>query len=233
MLTAVSIRNGKKSYKLGCTYIDALKGVDLDVLKGDFLALVGPSGSGKSTLLNICGLLDTLDSGEYELAGEQVHKLDPRQQAIFRRNKIGFVFQHFNLFPVMTAFENVEYPLILNGVGKKQRKISVEQALESVGLENFSKHMPDKLSGGERQRVAIARALVKKPALIIADEPTASLDTDTANQVIDLMKNLVAHASATFVIATHDVRMTSRCERILQLVDGEIYSEEEVYREVV
>ncbi len=222
MKKAVSIHQGFKKYRLGDTHIDALKGVDLTIDKGEFVALVGPSGSGKSTLLNICGLLDTFDSGEFVLAGTEVHKLKPNKISLFRQNHIGFVFQHFNLFPVMSAYENIEYPLILKGMSSRDRKKKVDRVLESVGVSKLSKHMPDKLSGGERQRVAIARALVKQPELIIADEPTASLDTATANQIIDLMQELGRNEGSTFLIATHDERMTKRCERIINLVDGEV-----------
>ncbi len=225
MCDVVSIRNGRKKYHLGETTVHALAGVDLSIKKGEFVALVGPSGSGKSTLLNVCGLLDTFDTGQYQLNGIDVHDLKSRQLSNFRKENIGFVFQSFNLFAVMSAYENIEYPLILKGIPAKERKHRVTQAVKNVGLEKFAAHMPDKLSGGQRQRVAIARALVKQPKLIIADEPTASLDTETANQVIDLMQELGNKEGATFVVATHDERMTKRCERVIHLVDGEINNE--------
>ncbi|THB69374.1 MAG: ABC transporter ATP-binding protein [Gammaproteobacteria bacterium] len=225
MCDVVSISNGHKKYHLGETTVQALAGVDLNIQQGEFVALVGPSGSGKSTLLNVCGLLDTFDTGEYQLNGIDVHKLQPQQLSDFRKDNIGFIFQSFNLFPVMSAFENIEYPLILQGIPAKDRKRQASQAIDDVGLEKFAYHMPDKLSGGQRQRVAIARALVKQPKLIIADEPTASLDTDTANQVIDLMQELGNKKGATFVVATHDERMTKRCKRVIHLIDGEINNE--------
>lgn len=225
MCDVVSICNGRKKYHLGETTVHALAGVDLNIKQDEFVALVGPSGSGKSTLLNVCGLLDTFDTGEYQLNGVDVHNLHPQQLSHFRKENIGFVFQSFNLFPVMSAFENIEYPLILQEMPARERKQRVTKAIKDVGLEQFAAHMPDKLSGGQRQRVAIARALVKQPKLIIADEPTASLDTDTANQVIDLMQELGNKEGATFVVATHDERMTKRCKRVIHLVDGEINNE--------
>lgn len=216
----VSLVGAKKEYLLGKTNIRALNGVSMDVARGEFVALVGPSGSGKSTLLNVCGLLDSLDDGEYKLNGENVSSLKGKKATRFRRKNIGFIFQNFNLFPVMTVRENIEYPLLLLGVSKKQRQKRVAQAIEQVGLSGYAQNLPDKLSGGERQRVAIARALVKEPSLVVADEPTASLDTETANQIIDLMQDLSDKNNATFIVATHDERMSSRCERVIHLVDG-------------
>jgi putative ABC transport system ATP-binding protein len=226
MKSLIELTGVSKHYRLGEATVPALKAVDLVVRQGEFTALSGPSGSGKTTLLNICGLLDAADTGSYRLQGEDITGLDARSRTRLRRQRIGFVFQNFNLVPVMTAFENVEYPLLLNDVPAAERKRRVEEILEQVGIANFARHVPDKLSGGQRQRVAIARALVKHPALVIADEPTANLDTVTANQIIDLMHHFAAHNGATFLVATHDQRMTARCERVVQLVDGAIQHSE-------
>lgn len=211
-----------KHYHLGETEVLALNDVNLQVERGAFVALSGPSGSGKSTLLNICGLIDHSNAGSYLLEGIDIAKQNRASLTRLRRESIGFVFQSFNLVPVMTAYENVEYPLLLSGVAAAQRRVRVNEILAQVGLEKFSRHLPDKLSGGQRQRVAIARALVKKPALVVADEPTANLDTATATQVIDLMHGLGREMGTTFLVATHDERMTSRCERVVQLIDGEV-----------
>lgn len=207
---------------MGDTRVHALKGIDLDIKKGEFAAIGGPSGSGKSTLLNICGMIDTADSGLYLLNGELVSEMSAVKLTQFRRDKIGFIFQNFNLIPVMTAQENVEYPLMLLAMKKQQRQQMVDKMMQKVGLNQYAHHLPDKLSGGQRQRVAIARALIKNPTLVIADEPTANLDTETANQVIDLMHDLAAEHKTTFLIATHDERMLDRCHKKLQLTDGVI-----------
>jgi len=209
-----------KSYRLGTDTITALRNVQLTLHAGEFVALKGPSGSGKSTLLNICGLLDTPDSGRYALATHDTAQQSQQQLALLRRQLIGFVFQGFNLVPVMTTYENVEYPLLLAGLPNTLRKERVCALLQRVGLADFAKHRPDQLSGGQRQRVAIARALVKQPSLVIADEPTANLDTDTAHHIIDLMHELGTLNRTTFLIATHDERMAARCDRTLTMLDG-------------
>jgi len=209
-----------KSYRLGETRVSALRGVDLTIPRGEFLAIGGPSGSGKSTLLNICGLLDQPDQGRYRLEGREMQGLSHDQLAEVRRGRLGFIFQGFNLVPVMTAAENVEYPLLLLGLEPEERRRRVAEILAAVGLADFWRHLPDRLSGGQRQRVAIARALVKRPSLVIADEPTANLDTATASQIIDLMQRLGNEQGATFLIATHDERMIQRCHRMCHLMDG-------------
>lgn len=211
-----------KTYHLGETKVEALKGINLTIHYGEFAAIGGPSGSGKSTLLNICGLIDEADSGRYILEGREVSGLSQNQLTRVRRERLGFIFQNFNLIPVMSARENVEYPLLLTGMGKAERTAVVAEIIDKVGLGPYAHHLPDKLSGGQRQRVAIARALVKKPALIIADEPTANLDTVTANHIIDLMHELGEVNRTTFLIATHDERMVERCHRTLRLIDGEL-----------
>ncbi|MBN9339416.1 MAG: ABC transporter [Comamonadaceae bacterium SCN 68-20] len=218
----VRLHGVRKTYRLGAHVIPALQGVDLAVQRGELLALTGPSGSGKSTLLNLCGLIDTPDAGEIVLGGTPVQGLDEQARTLLRRDALGFVFQGFNLVPVMTVAENVDYPLFLAGVPAAERRERVAQQLAAVGLQAHAHHRPDALSGGQRQRVAIARALVKRPRLVIADEPTASLDSHTADQVLDLMRERGQAEGAAFVIATHDGRLTRRCDRVVALLDGRI-----------
>lgn len=218
----VRLHGVRKIYRLGAHVIPALQGVDLLVQRGELLALTGPSGSGKSTLLNLCGLIDTPDAGEIMLGGTAVQGLDEQARTLLRRDALGFVFQSFNLVPVMTVAENVDYPLFLAGVPAAERRDRVAQQLAAVGLQAHAHHRPDALSGGQRQRVAIARALVKRPRLVIADEPTASLDSHTADQVLDLMRARGQAEGAAFVIATHDSRLTRRCDRVVALLDGRI-----------
>lgn len=218
----VCLHGVRKTYRLGAHVIPALQGVDLLVQRGELLALTGPSGSGKSTLLNLCGLIDTPDAGEIMLGGTAVQGLDEKARTLLRRDALGFVFQSFNLVPVMTVAENVDYPLFLAGVPAAERRERVVQQLAAVGLQAHAHHRPDALSGGQRQRVAIARALVKRPRLVIADEPTASLDSHTADQVLDLMRARGQAEGAAFVIATHDSRLTRRCDRVVALLDGRI-----------
>lgn len=219
---AVELRGVRKTYRLGPHVIPALQGVDLSVARGELLALTGPSGSGKSTILNLCGLIDTADAGEIAIDGQRVAGLDETQRTLLRRDALGFVFQGFNLVPVMTVAENVDYPLFLAGVPAAERRARVAAQLLAVGLQDHAGHRPDALSGGQRQRVAIARALVKRPKLVIADEPTASLDSVTAEQVLALMRERGHAEGAAFVIATHDARLTQRCDRTLALRDGRI-----------
>lgn len=228
MTPLISLDRVSKSYHLGENTVRALSSVTLTVNAGEFTAFAGPSGSGKTTLLNICGLLDEADTGRYELDGKDITHMDSEARTRCRRHRIGFVFQSFNLVPVMSAYENIEYPLLLNNVPATERHQRVSEILDQVGLTGFAHHVPDKLSGGQRQRVAIARALVKRPILVLADEPTASLDTATANQIIDLMHHFAAQDGATFLVATHDERMTARCDRVVRLVDGEVFASEKV-----
>nr|VFJ91488.1 MAG: putative ABC transport system ATP-binding protein [Candidatus Kentron sp. LFY] len=220
MGTLITLSTVSKTYHLGKTEVTALRKVDLVVKQGEFTALQGPSGSGKSTLLNICGLLDNFDEGTFLFDGTDISSLTNHRLTLMRREEIGFVFQNFNLVPVMTAFENVEYPLLLADRTAKERREHTLALLEQAGLTEFADHRPDQLSGGQRQRVAIARALVKKPAFVIADEPTANLDSDTAHHIIELMYTLGRDYGTTFLIATHDERMAVHCARTLQLVDG-------------
>ena len=218
----IDLRSVCKRYGLGTSEVHALRGVDLRIEKGEFVALCGPSGSGKTTLLNICGLIDTLDEGGYSFDGRDVGNLSQRALTAQRKHSIGFIFQGFNLLPIMTVYENVEYPLTLLGVNAARRREQVRSILERVGLWSLRKQFPEQISGGQKQRAAIARALIKQPALVIADEPTANLDTATATNTIDLMRELRQQMQVTFVIATHDERMTSRCDRSIHLVDGQL-----------
>lgn len=219
---ALRLRGIRKSYVMGGVPVPALKGIDLDVGRGEFVALTGPSGSGKSTLLNVCGLLDAPDTGDLELGGRAVRDLTDEALTLVRRERIGFVFQGFNLVPVMSVFENVEFPLYLQGVSAAERARRVGDTLARVGLSEFARRRPDELSGGQRQRVAIARALVKSAELVIADEPTANLDSVNATQVVDLLKALARDEGTTCVIATHDPRVSDHCDRVVRLVDGEL-----------
>jgi putative ABC transport system ATP-binding protein len=216
----LDLKGIKKSYHLGGNVVPALRGIDLEVGHGDFMALMGPSGSGKSTLLNLCGLLDVPDEGTIHLDDGEVGRLPERARTLIRRQRVGFVFQGFNLVPVLTVHDNVEYPLLLSSMPSAEREERIAWILGRTGLTRFGHHLPDQLSGGQRQRVAIARALVKRPELVIADEPTANLDTTTATEIIDLMHELANEASTTFVIATHDERMAKRCARVIHVQDG-------------
>lgn len=218
----IELRNVHKSYQLGSHLIRALQGVNLTVQRGELLALTGPSGSGKSTILNLCGLIDQADEGEVLLNGTPVDQWTETERTLQRRDGIGFIFQSFNLIPVMTVAENVDYPLFLTGVPLNERRERVAAQLRAVGLHEHAQHLPDALSGGQRQRVAIARALIKRPSLVIADEPTASLDSHTADQVLDLMRERGHAEGAAFVIASHDDRLTRRSDRIVSLLDGQL-----------
>jgi putative ABC transport system ATP-binding protein len=200
--------------------IEALRGVDLEVSRGEFVAVAGPSGSGKTTLLNLLGTLDEADAGRLGFDGTDLRTLPERDKTLLRRRRLGFVFQNFNLVPVLSACENVEYPLWLDGVAGPERARRVTGALAAVGLLERARHRPDQLSGGERQRVSLARALVHEPLAILADEPTANLDSHTAAQVVDLLSRLNRERGTTFVFATHDAAIIARAARRVRLADG-------------
>ena len=221
-MNVLCLKEIRKTYRVGSSPVQALRGVSIEVAAGEMLALTGPSGSGKSTLLNLCGLVDTPDSGTREIEGVAVNRHSPAQLTQLRRERIGFVFQSFNLVPVMSAYENVEYPLLLLGASVAERKKKVWETLDRVGLAELGRRLPDALSGGQRQRVAIARALVKAPALVIADEPTGNLDSATATQIVELLREMTRERGVAAVVATHDERMTRHCDRVLRLVDGEM-----------
>ena len=216
----LSLHGVSKSYRLGGNVIRALQSVDLALARGEIAAITGPSGSGKSTLLNLCGLLDQADNGELLFDGAPLPRADEARRTGLRRQSIGFVFQGFNLVPVMTAHDNVDYPLYLLGVPAAERRRRVQEALVRVGLQGLGGHKPDQLSGGQRQRVAIARAIVKRPRLVIADEPTANLDAQTAAQIVGMMRTLAHDEGTTFLVATHDDRMLPHCDRSFMLDDG-------------
>ena len=215
-------RGLSKVYNSGQVQVQALKSVDFDLHAGQLLALMGPSGSGKSTILNICGLIDSPTNGSLELQGEQLATASELRRTEVRRRKVGFIFQQFNLVPVLTIAENVEYPLLLIGTNASERKQRVAQMLERLGIAACARLLPDKISGGQRQRAAIARALISRQPLVICDEPTASLDSHTASEVIDLLNEMRKEYNTAFLVATHDQRMSSRCERVIKLSDGRI-----------
>ena len=213
-------RGLRKRYRLGEVSIEALRGVDLDVARGEFVVVAGPSGSGKTSLLNLLGCLDVPDEGQVLFAGTDLATLSEAEKTQRRRRQLGFVFQSFNLLPVLSAFENVEYPLWIDGVPRGERRRRAEEALAAVGLEDRLRHRPDQLSGGERQRVSLARALVHDPLAILADEPTANLDSRTAASIVDLLARKNAERGTTFLFATHDPAIVSRAPRTIRLRDG-------------
>lgn len=217
----IHMRDINKYYRLGGEKVHALNQVSFDIDDGEYVAIIGPSGSGKSTLMNIIGCLDVQDSGTYCLAGTDTSRYTARQLARLRSTHIGFIFQGFNLLGRLNALENVELPLIYQGVGRRQRRQQAEEALGSVGLADRMKHRPSQLSGGQQQRVAIARALVAKPHLILADEPTGNLDTATGAEIMGLFEQLHDQGN-TIVLITHDPGIAARAQRALRIVDGKI-----------
>lgn len=218
----IHIHNLNKSYTRGGQIIPVLEGVDLDVRAGEFIALMGPSGSGKSTLLNLIAGIDKPTSGSIEIGGVNIANLSEGQLADWRAANVGFIFQFYNLMPVLTAFENVELPLLLTKLSRAQRKEHVEAALNMVSLTDRMDHYPNELSGGQQQRVAIARALVTDPTLIVADEPTGDLDRVTAGEVLDLMEELHSELGKTIIMVTHDPKAASRAKRLIHLEKGEL-----------
>ena len=222
MSDLVTVEAVSRRFPLDHNEVRALDEASLRVARGEFLAIAGPSGSGKTTLLNLIGCIDKPTSGRIVLDGEDTTKLTATQTTALRRRKLGFVFQTFNLIPVFTASENVEYPLLIQGVAAGERRRRVAEALDSVGLAQRAKHRPDLLSGGERQRVSVARAIVHRPSLILADEPTANLDTHNATQLIDLMRELNRSLGLTFIFSTHDQRLLDHTPRTVRLCDGRV-----------
>ena len=218
--SVVRLRGVERSFRLGKTEVHALRGVDLDVQAGDFLAVAGPSGSGKTTLLNVAGCLDKPDRGTVTVAGRDVTRDTLSKLAPLRNRFFGYVFQTFNLIAVLDAYENVEFPLRLAGVGRAERRRRTEELLVAVGLADHQRHRPNELSGGQRQRVAIARALVTEPLAVLADEPTANLDSKTGSEILDLMSELNRERGVTFVFSTHDQHIISRARRVLWIADG-------------
>jgi putative ABC transport system ATP-binding protein len=221
----VSVEDVTRKFPLDHNAVTALNHVSFQVNAGEFLAIAGPSGSGKSTLLNLIGCIDKPTSGRILINSVNASTLSPARTTQLRRETIGFVFQTFNLIPVFTASENVEFPLLVQGVNASDRRKRVGEALESVGLSARAHHRPDLLSGGERQRIAVARAIVHHPALVLADEPTANLDTQNATQLIDLMRDLNRSLGLTFIFSTHDQRLLEHTPRIVRLCDGQVISD--------
>lgn len=223
MASIVSIVNVVKEYKLGKVVVPALRGVSLEVSPGEFISIAGPSGSGKTTLLNLVGCVDTATSGTVLVNGHDTLKLSERELTRLRLNVIGFIFQSFNLVQVLTVYQNVEFPLLLQKtLSGAERKKRVMDLLERVGLKDHAKHRPNELSGGQRQRVAVARALVTKPKIVLADEPTANLDSVTGENIIDLMKEMNRQDGTTFIFSTHDPKVMSHANAVVRLADGKI-----------
>ncbi len=218
----IQFENVTKIYTIGDVQTRALDNVSLSVEESEFTALVGPSGSGKTTMLQLMGCLDRPNSGVIKINGQDVTRLKPNQRADLRREKIGFIFQFFALVPVLNAYENVELPLLLNGVEARERRQRVMQLLEAVGLSHRVKHRPDQLSGGEQQRVAIARALAPRPVMVLADEPTANLDTANGQQAMEIMQRLNQETKTAFIFATHDPRVVAFARRVVKMRDGRI-----------
>jgi putative ABC transport system ATP-binding protein len=221
-MEVAKLTNVTRVYKIGQVETRALNGVSMDIQSGEFTSLVGPSGSGKTTLLQLIGCLDQPTSGKVFIAGQETTGLNRNQRADLRKSAIGFVFQFFALIPTLTAYENVEMPLLLNGKSAAQRKQRVMELLEGVGMADRANNRPDQLSGGQQQRVAVARALATDPKLILADEPTANLDTENGEQVMEIMKKLNQDTGTTFVFATHDPRVIKYATRVVTLKDGVI-----------
>ncbi|MDD2921634.1 MAG: ABC transporter ATP-binding protein [Anaerolineales bacterium] len=219
-MEVAKVVNATRVFKIGQMETHALRGVELSIQSGEFTALVGPSGSGKTTLLQLIGLLDQPTTGSVSINGKEATRLTRNQRADLRRGAIGFIFQFFALIPTLTAYENVEMPLLLNGMKPAERKIRVNEMMAAVGLMDRAHHRPDQLSGGQQQRVAVARALSINPSLVLADEPTANLDTENGKQVMDIMQKLNKETGVTFVFATHDPRVISYAKRVVTLEDG-------------
>jgi putative ABC transport system ATP-binding protein len=218
----VELSSVSKRFKLGATEVDALKDISLEIRKGDFVAITGPSGSGKSTLLNLIGCLDVPTAGEVKIGGTRTSELGEKALDQLRSRSIGFIFQSFNLIPVLTAVENVMLPLHLHGMKAEQMRQQAADALRQVGLEQYMDHLPDQLSGGQRQRVSIARALVTRPSLVLADEPTANLDSANAEAIVELMRKLNQDSGVTFVFSTHDASLLGKVDRIVRIRDGKL-----------
>jgi putative ABC transport system ATP-binding protein len=219
-MEVVKIENVTRKYQIGKLETQALRGVNLSIANGEFTALVGPSGSGKTTLLQMIGCLDQPTTGSVCINGKDVTRLNRNQRADMRRGTIGFIFQFFALIPTLTAYENVEMPLLLNGHSPKERKERVMELLKAIDLADRANNRPDQLSGGQQQRIAVARALAPSPTLVLADEPTANLDTTNGKQVMDLMKKLNQETGVTFIFATHDPRVIGYANRTVTLEDG-------------
>jgi putative ABC transport system ATP-binding protein len=224
--TVVDCAGVTKVYRQGTQEVHALRGLTLEIATGEFTAICGPSGSGKTTLLNLIGALDRPTAGTIHLEGRNLGAMSQRERSHLRRDRIGFVFQAYNLMPVLTAYENAEMVLALQGVGVEERHDRVERILTEVGLEGLSQRRPDELSGGQQQRVAIARAIASNPAVVLADEPTANLDSENATNLLDIMEKQNRERRVTFLFSTHDPRVMERARRIVRVVDGRVESDD-------
>ncbi len=224
---AVRLTDVKKRYLLGKVEVDAIKGITLQIPIKKFNVIIGPSGSGKTTLLNLLGCIDIPSSGCVEVCGQDIARMTDEQASDFRAENIGFIFQNFNLIPVLSAYENVEYPLLLMKKPAKERRELTLKMLNDVGLSSHKHHRPNELSGGQRQRVAIARALVKGPKLVLADEPTANLDSKTGQSIIDLMFEMQAERHTTFIFSSHDHQIMKHAEKVFEIQDGLLMEEKE------
>jgi len=224
----IELNNVSKSFPMGGSEFTALKNIDLEIYAQDFLGIVGPSGSGKTTLLNLIGALDTPSTGEIRVLGHQVESLKHREASNFRKTSIGFIFQTYNLLPVYTVQENVEFPLLLTGMSSGDRQKAVQESLTWVGLQDKKDSKPSQLSGGESQRVAVARAMVKKPKIVLADEPTANLDAENSHNILRMMAKLNHELGTTFLFSTHDQKVIDYIKRKITLIDGQIAKDETV-----
>ncbi|MDD5210080.1 MAG: ABC transporter ATP-binding protein [Elusimicrobiales bacterium] len=224
-MNIIEIRGLKKNYPLGDTIVPALRGVDLEVAEGDFMSIIGPSGSGKTTLLNVIGCIDFATTGSVKVGGHEITSLNDRQITEIRLNKIGFIFQTFNLIPVLNVIENIEFPLLLMKRPAAEARKRADKLIEEVGLKEHAAHRPAELSGGQRQRVAIARALVTNPDIILADEPTANLDSVTGASILELMRRMNEIEKTTFIFSTHDANVLKYARRIVKIKDGLIEKE--------
>ena len=228
MSSVIEARGLWKVYETGSNQVQALRGVDLSIEAGEMVAIMGPSGCGKTTLLNCVSSLDEFTAGEVLVDGRQISEMSDRERTKMRAQRLGFVFQSFNLLPVLSAVENIELPLLMNDIAPKEARVRALSALESVGLRDWAGHLPAELSGGEQQRVTIARAFVHEPALILADEPTGNLDTSTSGVVIDLLVDLNRSHGITFLLVTHEEEIARKCTRIVTIRDGLIVSDEQL-----
>jgi len=221
-MAIISMKEVKKNYPLGKTTVEAVKGVSFDIQKGDFVSIAGPSGSGKSTILNMIGCIDTPTSGRVTVDGTDTAGLGDREITRLRHRTLGFIFQSFNLIPVLNVFENIEFPLLIGDtqIAVKERKEWIDFLIEEVGLSQWAKHRSNELSGGQRQRVAIARALATKPLIVLADEPTANLDSVTGGQILELMKKINRELGTTFIFSTHDQKIVDIANHVIRLKDG-------------
>jgi len=224
-MSIVTVQDVTRDYQQGTHTVRALRGVSLSVEEGEFIALMGPSGSGKTTLLNLIGGLDNPTSGTLTIEDQELSSLSPAELGDLRRDRLGFVFQSYNLVPVLTAVENTEMVLLLQGMGADERRARAMETLKNVGLEGMEHRRPSELSGGQQQRVAVARAIASKPALVLADEPTANLDSETGTELIALMRSLNDDHGITFVFATHDPKVMNAARRVVTMVDGNIHED--------